>query len=60
MASYRVREGRHIVPVRSTSATTRIRDTYMYAKFSHIGTAASGSKKFNIFALYSKFRKSYR
>ena len=57
---YRVREGRHIVPVRSTSATTRIRDTYMYAKFSHIGTLTSGSKKFNIFALYSKFRKSYR
>ena len=48
------------MPVRSTTATTRIRDTYMYAKFSHIGTLASGSKKFNIFALYSKFRKSYR
>ena len=57
---YRVREGRHIIPVRALTATTRIRDTYMHAKFSHTGTLTSGSKKFNIFAVQSKFRKSYR
>ena len=57
---YRVREGRHIIPVRSSSATERIRDTYLFAEFSHTGTLSGGSKKFNIFALYSKFRKSYR
>ena len=57
---YRVREGRHIIPVRSTTSTQRVRDTYLFAEFSHTGTVSSGSKKFNIFALQSKFRKSYR